>query len=51
MKKHCQGSLFSQHMWAVAKTYKPDKYDYHMMKIQEKSPDALHWLDDNHPYI
>jgi hypothetical protein len=28
-----------------------NKYDYHMMKIQEKSHDALHWLDDNHPYI
>jgi hypothetical protein len=25
--------------------------DYHMPKIEEKSLDALDWLDDNHPHI
>jgi hypothetical protein len=51
MKKNYQGSLFSQNMWATAKTFKPDKYDYHMGKIQEKSLDALDWLDENHKQI
>jgi hypothetical protein len=51
MKKHYKGSLFSQNMWAAAKSFTFDKYDYHMSKIEEKSPDALDWFDDNHPHI
>jgi hypothetical protein len=38
-------------MWAAAKTFKPDKYDYHMGKIQEKSHDALDWMHENHKQI
>jgi hypothetical protein len=51
MTKHYKGPLFSQNMWAAAKTFTNNKYSYHMRKIEEKSPDALEWLDDNHPYI
>jgi len=38
-------------MWAAAKSFTTDKYNYHIGKIEEKSPDALDWLDENHPYI
>jgi transposase-like protein len=51
LKKFYKGSLFSQNMWAAAKSFTSDKYDYHMSKIEEKSPDVLDWLDDNHPHI
>jgi hypothetical protein len=51
INKFYKGSLFSQNMWAAAKSFTSDKYDYHMSKIEEKSPDALDWLDDNHPHI
>jgi hypothetical protein len=51
MKKHYKGFLFSQNMWTTTKSLTFDKYDYHMSKIEEKSPDALDWLDDNHPHI
>jgi hypothetical protein len=51
MKKHYKRSLFSQNMWAAAKSFTFDKHDYHMSNIREKSPDALDWLDDNHAHI
>lgn len=51
MKKHYQGFLFSHNMWAAAKSFTIDKYNYHMGKIEKKSPDALAWLDDHHPHI
>jgi hypothetical protein len=51
MKKHYKGPLFSQNMWAAAKTLTSTKYNYHIGKIEEKSLDALKWLDDNHSYI
>jgi hypothetical protein len=51
MKKFYKGSLFSQNMWTTAKSFTSDKYDYHMSKIEEKSHDALDWLDYNHPHI
>jgi hypothetical protein len=41
MKKFYKGSLFSQNMWAAAKSFTSDKYDYHMSKIEDKNPDAL----------
>jgi hypothetical protein len=41
MKKHYKGPLFSQNIWAAAKTFTNTKYNYHMRKIEEKSPDAL----------
>jgi hypothetical protein len=51
MKKHYYGPLFSQNMWATAKCFTIEKYNYHMGKIKENVPDALRWLDDNHPFI
>jgi hypothetical protein len=41
MKKYYKWSLFSQNMWAIAKSFTSDKYDYHISKIEEKSPDVL----------
>jgi hypothetical protein len=38
-------------MWATAKYFTVEKYNYHMGKIEEKAPYALRWLDDNHPLI
>lgn len=49
MKKKYFGPLFSQNMWAAAKACTSDKFDYHMRKIEEKSPNAIAWLDENHP--
>lgn len=51
MKKKYFGPLFSQNMWAAAKACTSDKFDYHMRKIEEKSPNAIAWLDENHPYV
>jgi hypothetical protein len=51
MKKHYYGLLFSKNMWAAAKCFTVEKYNYHMRKIEEKAPDALAWLDDNHPFV
>jgi hypothetical protein len=51
MKKHYYGPLFSQNMWVATKCFTVEKYNYHMRKIEKKAPDALRWLDDNHPFI
>jgi hypothetical protein len=51
MKKHYYGPLFSQNMWAAAKCFTIEKYNYHMGKIEEMASDGLRWLDDNHPFI
>jgi hypothetical protein len=51
MKKYYYGPLFSQNMWATAKCFTIEKYNYHMGKIEEKAPYALAWLDDNHPFV
>ncbi|XP_062179417.1 uncharacterized protein LOC133884028 [Phragmites australis] len=51
MKKKYYGPLFAQNMWAAAKSFTIEKFNYHMGKIEEKSPDALSWLDNNHPYV
>jgi hypothetical protein len=50
-KEVLQRVFIFQNMWATAKSFASDKYDYHMSKIEEKSPDALDWLDGNHPHI
>jgi hypothetical protein len=50
-KKQYKGALFSQNMWAAAKSWTVEKYNYHMRKIEEKAPDAIAWLDDNHPFV
>uniref|UniRef100_A0A0A9D9J3 SWIM-type domain-containing protein n=1 Tax=Arundo donax TaxID=35708 RepID=A0A0A9D9J3_ARUDO len=50
MKKH-YGPLFAQNMWPAAKSYTVDKFNYHMGKIEEKCPDAITYLDENHPYL
>jgi hypothetical protein len=42
--------IFSKHV-AATKSFTFDKYEYHMSKIEEKSPDALDWLDVNHSHI
>ncbi|XP_062186670.1 uncharacterized protein LOC133890252 [Phragmites australis] len=41
MKKKYYGPLFAQNMWAAAESFTIDKFNYHMGKIEEKSPDAL----------
>jgi hypothetical protein len=51
MKKKYYGPLFAQNMWAAAKSYTAEKYNYYMGKIQEKSPGTQEWLDEKHPYI
>jgi hypothetical protein len=51
MKKNYYGPLFSQNMWAAAKYFTIEKYNYHMSKIEENALGALRWLDDNHPFI
>ncbi|XP_062188868.1 uncharacterized protein LOC133892165 [Phragmites australis] len=51
MKKKYYGPLFAKNMWATAKSFTIEKFNYHMGKIEEKSPDALSWLDNNHPYV
>jgi transposase-like protein len=51
MKKHFVGPLFTQNMWAAAKSFTTDRYNCHIGKIEEKSPIALDWLDEKHPYI
>jgi hypothetical protein len=51
MKKHYNHPLFSQNMWPATKCFTIEKYNYHMGKIEEKTPYALAWLDDNHPFV
>uniref|UniRef100_A0A0A9FIC4 MULE transposase domain-containing protein n=1 Tax=Arundo donax TaxID=35708 RepID=A0A0A9FIC4_ARUDO len=51
MKKKHYGPLFAQNMWLAAKSYTVDKFNYHMGKIEEKCPDAINYLDENHPYL
>jgi hypothetical protein len=51
MKKHFVGPLFAQNMWAAAKSFTTDSYNYHIGKIEEKSHDALDWFDEKHLYI
>ncbi len=43
--------LFAQNKSADAKSFTNVKFTYHMDKIKERCPEALTWLDDNHPYI
>jgi hypothetical protein len=51
MKKQYYGPLFAQNMWTATKSFTVDKYNYHMGKIEEKSPKALEYLDEHHSYI
>ena len=52
MKKNSYtGELYGKNMWAAAKSFTIDKFNYFMGKIEEKDPSALTWLDDNHPYV
>jgi hypothetical protein len=41
MKKTYFGPSFSQNMWAAAKTYSSERYNYHLNKIQEKCHGAI----------
>ncbi|XP_040381808.1 uncharacterized protein LOC121054912 [Oryza brachyantha] len=50
MKKKFHGFLFSQHMWATAKTYTNQGQEYHLGKIKEKCQATIVWLDEYHPY-
>lgn len=43
--------LYGKNMWAAAKSFTTDKFNYFMSKIEEKDPNAVAWLDENHPYV
>ena len=45
------GEFYGKNMWAAAKSFTIDKFNYFMGMIEEKDPSALAWLDDNHPYV
>jgi hypothetical protein len=52
MKKNgFTGELYGKNMWAAAKSFTSDKFNYFMGKIEEKDASALDWLDDNHPFV
>ncbi|CAN6301543.1 unnamed protein product [Urochloa humidicola] len=50
-KKVYYGPLFNYNMWPAAKSFTIEKFNWHMTRIQEKCPEAIAWLDENHPYI
>ena len=50
-KKFYYGELFNYNMWPAAKSYTIEKFNWHMARIQEKCPDAIAYLDENHPYL
>jgi hypothetical protein len=52
MKKNgFNGELYGKNMWCAAKSFTSDKFNYFMSKMEEKDPNALSWLDENHPYV
>jgi transposase-like protein len=51
MKKKYHGSLFSQNMWAAAKTCRVETYNYHLGNIEEKCPASIEWLHGTHPFM
>jgi hypothetical protein len=50
-KKAYYGPLFNYNMWPAAKSYTIEKFNWHMARIQEKCPEAIAFLDENHPYL
>jgi hypothetical protein len=38
-------------MWPAAEACTIEKFNWHMGKIQEKCPQAIAYLDENHPYL
>jgi len=50
-KKHYSGDLFNYNMWPAAKTCTIKKFNWHMGQIQERFPQAIAYLDENHPYL
>lgn len=50
-KKLYYGPLFNYNMWPAAKSYTIEKFNWHMARIQEKCPEAIAYLDENHPYL
>jgi hypothetical protein len=50
-KKQYYGDLYNYNMWPAAKTCVIEKFNWHMARIQEKAPDAIAYLDENHPYL
>jgi hypothetical protein len=52
MKKNgFNGELYGKNMWCAAKSFTSDKFNYFMSMIEEKDPNALSWLDENHPSV
>ena len=50
-KKHYSDDLFNYNMWPAAKACTIEKFNYHMGRIQEKCPEAIAYLNLNHPYL
>ena len=50
-KKHDSSDLFNYNMRSAAKACTIEKFNWHMGKIQEKCPQAIAYLDENHPYL
>jgi hypothetical protein len=50
-KKHYSGDLFNYNMWPTVEACTIEKFNWHMGKIQEKCPQAIAYLDENHPYL
>jgi transposase-like protein len=52
MKKNgFNGKFYGKNMWCAAKSFTSDKFNYFMSKIEEKDPNALSCLDENHQYV
>ena len=51
MKKSYTGTLYGKNMWAVAKSFTTDKFNFFMRNIEEKDPRHLSgWMRTIHTY-
>ena len=51
MKKSYSGTLYGKNMWAAAKSFTTDKFNFFMRNIEEKDPRHLSgWMRTIHPY-
>lgn len=47
--KHYSGDVFTDHLYPAAKSYTEGLFRWHMKKIFEFAPDAIHYLEEYHP--
>ena len=50
-RKKYTGEVFNKNMWAAARAYRPDRFNFHYDKVLEACLEVLHYMKEHHNHL